>query len=76
MPPITVPAVSHDDLERKLTENTQMTQEVLDILKGKPEYKRKGLVELVDKHEAILTKYGAVLAFLVSAAAIYEAFKH
>ena len=40
-----------------LRENTDMTRKVMRILDGEPEYKRLGLVEIVDGHDVIIKKF-------------------
>lgn len=58
--------------KRSIRENTDMTKSIHQILIGQPEYKRAGLVEIVDRHEKLIIRGGATF---VSALAIWEIVK-
>lgn len=70
----TTSSVANADLEKLIRENMEMTRSVHRVLVGEPEFKRKGLVEIVDWHNLLLTRggggilacgliYGALKAF-------------
>ena len=62
--------------ENKLDSVSDDVKDIKDILKGAPDFKRKGLVEMVDAHETIIKKaiwtagilmaIGSLLGFVVS----------
>lgn len=59
-------------LERMIQENTEMTKGIHKILVGEPEYKRPGLVEIVDRHEKLIIRGGAGF---VTCLAVWEIIK-
>jgi len=52
------------ELKGELRDNTDKTTDMHRILVGQPEYKRKGLVEIVDKHDNLIVRGGAVFCTL------------
>jgi|SRR6185312_8621067 len=57
-------AVDNARLEQLIRENTELTKSMHRVLMGEPEYKRPGIVEIVDRHDKLLTKGGgAFFAF-------------
>lgn len=45
----------YQGFEMEIGENTRITKDIHRILVGEPQYKRKGLVEIVDFHHLIVT---------------------
>lgn len=64
--------MTEEEFRKRIIEQIESTslanKEILIILKGQPEYKRKGLVEMVDDHEHIiknvLSKVGGAIIVL------------
>ncbi len=65
-------AMDNARLEQLIRENTELTKSMHRVLMGEPEYKRAGLVEIVDRHEKIYVRGGAVFA---TAYAVWETIK-
>ena len=66
---------AHTDIKRlegMIRENTKMTLETAEmtrgihqILLGQPEYKRPGLVEIVDRHEKLIIRGGGAFCTIL-----------
>lgn len=52
--------VDNAKLEQLIRENTDLTKSMHRLLMGEPEYKRPGLVEIVDRHEKLVTRGGGI----------------
>ncbi len=65
-------AMDNARMEQLIRENTDLTKSMHRVLMGEPEYKRAGLVEIVDRHEKIYVRGGAVFA---AAYAVWETIK-
>lgn len=66
-------AVDNARLEQLIRENTELTKSMHRVLMGEPEYKRAGLVEIVDRHEKIYVRGTAAFATLY---ALWEIIKY
>ena len=56
--PVTRETLDNAKLEALIRENTDLTKSMHRVLMGEPEYKRAGLVEIVDRHERIYIRGG------------------
>lgn len=63
----------HIEIMAKLTAIREDVAKVDRILSGEPEYKREGLVQIVDRHEAYIKKGGGIIVGLYI---IWEWFKY
>jgi hypothetical protein len=71
--PVTQQTLDNAKLEQLIRENTELTKSMHRVLMGEPEYKRAGLVEIVDRHERIYIRGGVAFTIFYG---IWELIKY
>lgn len=62
----------HNEIILKLNSIREDLRNIDRILRGEPEYRREGLVQIVDRHENYIKRGGAIVGFLY---VVWEGFK-